>query len=61
MAFEDMFGEKIYRGVNFIVTKDMYYQEFSWEGKEFRDAKYDWLRAVDKYYNLKDTGKLESL
>ena len=60
MAFEDMFGEKIYRGVNFIVTKDMYYQEFSWEGQEFRDAKYDWLRAVDKYYNLKDTGKLSN-
>jgi len=48
--FEDMFGEKIYRGINFIVTKDMRYQEFSWEGQEFRDAKYDWLRAVDQYY-----------
>jgi len=50
MAFEDMFGEPITRGVNFIVTKDMYYQEFSWEGEEFRQAKYDWLRHVDQYY-----------
>jgi len=50
MAFEDMFGEPITRGVNFIVTKDMYYQEFSWEGEEFRQAKYDWLRHVDEYY-----------
>ena len=49
-----MFGEHIPRGINFIVTKDMYYQEFSWEGEEFRKAKYDWLKRVDQYYKLKD-------
>ena len=54
LAFEDMFGEHITRGVNFIVTKDMYYQEFSWEGGEFRKAKYDWLKRVDQYYKLKN-------
>jgi len=57
MAFEDMFGEPIGRGVNFIVTKDMYYQEFSWEGQDFRNAKYDWLRKVDQYYNNLDKNK----
>jgi genome maintenance exonuclease 1 len=51
LAFEDMFGEHISRGINFIVTKDMVYQEFSWEGQEFRQAKYDALKRVDKYYS----------
>jgi genome maintenance exonuclease 1 len=51
LAFEDMFGEHIPRGINFIVTKDMVYQEFSWEGQEFRQAKYDALKRVDKYYS----------
>ena len=50
IAFGDMFGEHIGRGINFIVTKDGYYQEFSWEGEEFRQAKYDWLKRVDQYY-----------
>jgi ATP-dependent exoDNAse (exonuclease V) beta subunit len=53
LAFEDMFGEHIPRGVNFIITKDLYYQEFSWEGEEFKRAKYDWLKRVDQYYNQK--------
>ena len=58
MAFEDMFNTKIYRGINFIVTPSCYYQEFVWEAEEFRQAKYDWLRKVDEYYNLKDKGKI---
>jgi ATP-dependent exoDNAse (exonuclease V) beta subunit len=53
LAFEDMFGEHIPRGVNFIITKDLYYQEFSWEGEEFKRAKYDWLKRVDEYYAKK--------
>jgi ATP-dependent exoDNAse (exonuclease V) beta subunit len=53
LAFEDMFGEHIPRGVNFIITKDLYYQEFSWEGEEFKRAKYDWLKKVDQYYAKK--------
>jgi len=51
LAFEDMFGEHIPRGVNFVITPGGYYQEFSWDGEEFRQAKYDWLRKVDQYYN----------
>jgi len=58
LAFEDMFGIHIPRGVNFIVTKDLLYQEFSWEGEEFRQAKYDALRKIDKYYDLKAKGLL---
>ena len=58
LAFEDMFGIHIPRGVNFVVTKDLRYQEFSWEGEEFRQSKYDWLRRVDQYYN--ELGKNEA-
>mgnify|MGYP003132678810 FL=1 len=50
MAFGDMFGEHVSRGINFIVTKDGYYQEFSWDGQEFKQAKYDWLKRLDQYY-----------
>jgi len=60
LAFEDMFGEHIPRGINFIVTKDLRYQEFCWEGEEFRQAKYDWLRRVDQYYNLVEKGENEA-
>lgn len=58
LAFEDMFGIHIPRGVNFIITPDLYYQEFSWEGEEFKQAKYDWLKRVDQYYKMKDKGLL---
>ena len=54
LASEDMFGEHIPRGINFIVTKDLRYQEFSWEGQEFRQAKYDALKRVDQYYRELD-------
>ena len=55
LAFEDMFGEHISKGVNFIITPDCYYQEFSWDGEDFRQAKYEWLRRVDQYYNQKQS------
>jgi len=53
LAFEDMFGEHIAKGVNFIITPDCYYQEFSWDGEDFRQAKYEWLKRVDQYYTQK--------
>jgi len=54
MAFEDMFGEKITKGINFIITPDCNYQEFVWEGSEFRKCKWDWLKRVDQYYALQN-------
>ena len=30
------------------------FQEFIFEGEEFRQAKFDWLRRVDQYYNEKE-------
>ena len=42
------------KGVNLICTKDNFYQEFIFDGEEFKQAKYDWLRRVDHYYAQKN-------
>ena len=42
------------KGVNLICTKDHLFQEFIFEGEEFRQAKFDWLRRVDQYYNERE-------
>ncbi len=52
LAFEDMFGEPIDKGVNFICTKDFYFQEIGWEGQDFASAKSEWLKRVDQYYEI---------
>jgi hypothetical protein len=58
LAFQDMFGETIHKGVNAICTPNLYYQEFIWEGQEFKQAKYDWMKRVEQYYNMKNKGLL---
>ena len=54
LAHNEVYGTKIDKGVNLICTKDNYFQEFIFEGEEFRQAKFDWLKRVDQYYNEKD-------
>lgn len=51
LAHNEVYGTNINKGVNLICTKDNYFQEFIFEGNEFRQAKFDWLRRVDQYYN----------
>jgi len=51
LAHNEVYGTNINKGVNLICTKDNYFQEFVFEGNEFRQAKFDWLRRVDQYYN----------
>lgn len=53
MAHNQVYGTNIQKGINLICTKENLYQEFIFEGEEFRQAKYEWLRRVDKYYNNK--------
>ena len=53
LAHNEVYGTNIQKGVNLIATKDNYYQEFIFDGEEFRQAKYEWLRRVDQYYNQK--------
>lgn len=52
LAHNEIYGTNIQKGVNLICTKDNYFQEFVFEGEEFRRAKFDWLRRVDEFYKL---------
>jgi ATP-dependent exoDNAse (exonuclease V) beta subunit len=54
LAHNEIYGTAINKGVNLICTKDNYFQEFIFEGEEFKQAKFDWLRRVDQYYNEKE-------
>jgi genome maintenance exonuclease 1 len=53
LSHNEVYGTNIQKGVNLICTKDNYYQEFVFEGEEFRQAKYEWLKRVDIYYTNK--------
>ena len=53
LAHNEVYGTNIQKGVNLICTKDNLYQEFIFDGEEFKQAKYDWLRRVDQYYAQK--------
>jgi ATP-dependent exoDNAse (exonuclease V) beta subunit len=53
LAHNEVYGTNIMKGVNLICTKDNFYQEFIFDGEEFRQAKYEFLRRVDMYYNQK--------
>jgi len=53
LAHNEVYGTAINKGVNLICTKDNLFQEFVFEGNEFRQAKFDWLRRVDEYYKQK--------
>ena len=58
LAHNEIYGTAINKGVNLICTKDNYFQEFIFEGEEFRQAKFDWLKRVDQYYNQKEKNAL---
>ena len=53
LAHNEVYGTNIMKGVNLICTKDNFYQEFIFDGEEFKQAKYEFLRRVDMYYNQK--------
>jgi genome maintenance exonuclease 1 len=54
LAHNEVYGTSINKGVNLICTRDCYFQKFEFDGQEFRQAKFDWLKRVDQYYNEKD-------
>ena len=54
LAHNEVYGTSINKGVNLICTRDCYFQKFEFDGNEFRQAKFDWLKRVDQYYNEKD-------
>tara|TARA_B100000902_G_scaffold398724_1_gene466585 strand:+ start:2297 stop:2995 length:699 start_codon:yes stop_codon:yes gene_type:complete len=50
MAHDNVYGTNIDKCVNMVCTPDLYYQEFTISGDELREAKYEWLRRVDLFY-----------
>jgi genome maintenance exonuclease 1 len=52
-AHDCIYGTNIEQTVILICTPDLYFQKFIINGQKFRDYKSEWLRRVDKYYNLK--------
>ncbi len=50
MAHDAVYDTEIDCAVNMICTPDLYYQEFRIEGEDLRQAKYDFLRRLDKFY-----------
>lgn len=55
LAHNEVYGTNIMQGVNLICTGDCQFQEFVFEGDEFKQAKFEWLKRVDQYYNQKDS------
>ena len=52
-AHDCIYNTNIEQTVILICTPDLYFQKFIINGQKFRDYKSEWLRRVDKYYNLK--------
>ena len=50
MAHDAVYDTAIELGIIMMCSKDGYYQQFVIEGKEFRDAKHEFLRRLDQFY-----------
>ena len=56
MAHDAVYGTNIEQGVIMMCSKDGYYQQFVIEGKEFREAKHNFLGRLDGFYNMDNNG-----
>jgi len=52
MAHNYVYGTKIQSGVILMCSKDLLFQRFEVEGKEFVKHQHDFLRKVDQYYKI---------
>ena len=50
MAHDAVYDTAIEQGMILMCSKDLYYQEFKIEGEEYRQAKHEFLRRLDKFY-----------
>ena len=50
MAHDAVYCTTIEKGVILMCSKDLYYQEFTIEGEEYRQAKHDFLRRLSEFY-----------
>ena len=60
MAHNYIYGTKIQSGVVLICSKDLLFQKFEVEGKEFVKYQHDFLRRVDQYYSIEEENLLLS-
>ena len=54
MAHDAVYDTAIEQGVILMCSKDLYYQEFKIEGEEYRQAKHEFLRRLDKFHKNKE-------
>ena len=59
MAHDYIYKTTISKGVVMMCSKDRFYQEFIIQGPEFRQAKHDFLKRVDEYYEIMRQPKVE--
>jgi len=52
-AHDCVYGTNIEQGVILMCTPDLYFQRFIINGQQFRDYKQEWMKRVEKYYELK--------
>ena len=52
-AHDCIYGTNIEQTVILMCTPDLYFQKFIVNGQRFKHYKSEWLKRVDKYYNLK--------
>ena len=50
MAHDAVYNTAIEQGVILMCSRDGYFQEFVIEGKEYREAKHEFLRRLDQFY-----------
>lgn len=49
LAHNELFGTDIQKGVIFMVSRDLQFEEYVFEGDEFRQATKDWLERVEQF------------
>lgn len=53
LSHDYLYNTKIKKGVVFMVARDLQFQEYVWEGNDLENAKDEWLRRVDTFYEMK--------
>jgi genome maintenance exonuclease 1 len=51
MAHNELFGTDIQGGVIFMVARDLKFEEYVFEGLEFKAATDEWMQRLDTFYN----------
>jgi len=52
-AHDCIYGTNIEQGVILMCTPDLYFQRFIINGQQFRDYKLEWMKRVERYYELR--------